>query len=90
MLGEKLFLFYIMLLLIRCALGYDMGPGARPVIHPVTAPRNRASEYLGDMACVNQNMWDLPHVGVTVCSGIAVWGLQCAGFAVCGSCGVWE
>ena len=31
---------------MRCALGYDMGPGARPVIHPVTAPRNRASEYL--------------------------------------------
>ena len=23
-----------------------MGPGARPVIHPVTEPRNRASEYL--------------------------------------------
>ena len=35
-----------MLFLIRCALGYDMGPGARPVILPVTAPRNRAREYL--------------------------------------------
>ena len=35
-----------MQVLIRCALGYDMGPGARPVIHPVTEPRNRASEYL--------------------------------------------
>ena len=44
----------------------------------------------GDMLCENQNMPDLPHVGVTVCSGIAVWGLQCARFAVCGSCGVWE
>ena len=32
--------------LLRCALDYDMGPGARPVILPVTAPRNRASEYL--------------------------------------------
>ena len=31
---------------MRCALGYDMGPGARPVILPVTAPRNRAREYL--------------------------------------------
>ena len=37
-----------MLLLIRCALGYDMGPGARPVILPVTAPRNRAREYLAN------------------------------------------
>ena len=35
-----------MLLLIRCALGYDMGPAARPVILPVTKPRNRAREYL--------------------------------------------
>ena len=35
-----------MLLFKRCALGYGMGPGARPVILPVTAPRNRAREYL--------------------------------------------
>ena len=35
-----------MLLLIRCALGYDMGPGARPVILPITTPRNRARKYL--------------------------------------------
>ena len=35
-----------MLLLIRCALGYDMGPAARPVILPVTKPLNRAREYL--------------------------------------------
>ena len=35
-----------MLLFIRSALGYDMGPGARPVILPVSAPRNRAREYL--------------------------------------------
>ena len=32
--------------LLRYALGYDMGPGARPVILPVTAPRNRARDYL--------------------------------------------
>ena len=32
--------------LIRCALGYDMDPGARPVILPVIGPRNRAKEYL--------------------------------------------
>ena len=35
-----------MLFLKRCALGYDMSPRARPVILPVTAPRNRAREYL--------------------------------------------
>ena len=34
---------------MKCALGYDMGPGARPVIHPVTAPRNQASEYLSSV-----------------------------------------
>ena len=44
----------------------------------------------GDMLCENQNIPDLPHVGVTVCSGIGVWGLQCLGFAVCESCGMRE
>ena len=37
---------YIMLFLIKCALDYDMGPGAHPVILPVTEPRNQAREYL--------------------------------------------
>ena len=32
--------------LSKYTLGYDMGPKARPVILSVTAPRNRASEYL--------------------------------------------
>ena len=41
--------------LLRCALGYDMGPGARPVIHPVTEPRNRASEYL-DLAAYRETL----------------------------------
>ena len=44
----------------------------------------------GLIVCENQNMWDLPHVGVTVCSGCGVRGLQFAGFAVCGISGVRE
>ena len=42
-----------MLFLIRCALGYDMNPGAHPVILPVNAPRNRAREYLSNQDYLN-------------------------------------
>ena len=45
----------MMLLLIKCALGYDMSPRARPVILPVTAPRNRAREYLSKL-CRSTNL----------------------------------
>ena len=46
MIQTNLSLLCIILFLIKCAPRYDMGPGARLVILPITAPRNRTSEYI--------------------------------------------